>query len=244
MKSEQTVWDIGGTEIPVKIFRERRSNARISLRRSGIIIRLPQRMSAQGQVEQIGHFRRWAEEKVRRNASYREHFAKKEYANGAILRVGKRQYQLAMSKTAKSRHSGVLHNNYISLKLSEAADVDHLNKAVKRLLSRIVAKDFYPEILRRVQELNHLTVRREINAVSLKYSHSKWGSCSSKANITLSTCLLFAPDPVIDYVIIHELAHLVEPNHSERFWALVAEHMPSYREQEHWLKKNWHLCDF
>ncbi|MCB0682671.1 MAG: M48 family metallopeptidase, partial [Saprospiraceae bacterium] len=65
-----------------------------------------------------------------------------------------------------------------------------------------------------------------------------------KRNINLSTRLLFAPPKVIDYVIIHELAHLVEMNHSRRFWDLVAAAMPDYEEQEKWLKKFGHRCDF
>ena len=53
-----------------------------------------------------------------------------------------------------------------------------------------------------------------------------------------------APRIVIDYVIIHELAHLVEANHSPRFWEEVTRVMPAYKEHEQWLKENGHLCDF
>ena len=56
--------------------------------------------------------------------------------------------------------------------------------------------------------------------------------------------LLFAPPEVVDYVIIHELAHLIELNHSHRFWAEVARAMPNYEEQEAWLKKYGAACDF
>ncbi|MDV7393186.1 M48 family metallopeptidase, partial [Arthrospira platensis SPKY1] len=77
-----------------------------------------------------------------------------------------------------------------------------------------------------------------------KYNSSNWGSCSSGRNINLSTRLLFAPPAVQDYVIIHELAHLVELNHSDRFWKLVSEIMPDYEEKEKWLKEYGHLCEF
>jgi hypothetical protein len=56
--------------------------------------------------------------------------------------------------------------------------------------------------------------------------------------------LLFAPQPVIDYVIIHELAHLLEFNHSDRFWEIVGKVMPDYEKKERWLKDNFHACDF
>ncbi|HRI62460.1 MAG TPA: M48 family metallopeptidase, partial [Saprospiraceae bacterium] len=83
-----------------------------------------------------------------------------------------------------------------------------------------------------------------IKSVNLKYNHSNWGSCSAHNNVNLSTRLLFAPQDVQDYVILHELAHLVELNHSDRFWSLVQGYMPDYREKEKWLKLNRSKCDF
>jgi predicted metal-dependent hydrolase len=55
---------------------------------------------------------------------------------------------------------------------------------------------------------------------------------------------LFAPKDVFDYICIHELAHLVEQNHSDKFWALVEKAMPDYMEKEKWLKENRGLCKF
>ena len=72
---------------------------------------------------------------------------------------------------------------------------------------------------------------------------SKWGSCSHTGKMTLSTRLLFAPEEVQDYVIIHELCHLEELNHSDRFWRLVERFDPTYEEKEDWLKEYGHYCD-
>ena len=111
-------------------------------------------------------------------------------------------------------------------------------------MSRVIADDFLPEIARRVQEWNKIYFRKAIKSIRLKYNHSNWGSCSQDGNINLSSRLLFAPDDVIDYVIVHELSHLVEMNHSDRFWKVVADVMPNYEEKEKWLSKNGALCDF
>jgi predicted metal-dependent hydrolase len=72
----------------------------------------------------------------------------------------------------------------------------------------------------------------------LKNNQSNWGSCSSKRNINLSSRLLFAPEKVLDYVIVHELSHLKEMNHSKKFWDIVASVMPDYKKMETWLSKN------
>ncbi|MGB3529596.1 MAG: M48 family metallopeptidase, partial [Saprospiraceae bacterium] len=66
----------------------------------------------------------------------------------------------------------------------------------------------------------------------------------TQGTINLSARLLFAPPVVIDYVIIHELAHLLEHNHSDRYWAIVEQKMPDYQNHEKWLKQNSHLCEF
>jgi len=70
----------------------------------------------------------------------------------------------------------------------------------------------------------------------IRGQRTRWGSCSAKGNLSINWRLMMAPEPVIDYVIIHELAHLKEMNHSRRFWQLVAEHCPRWREHRRWLK--------
>lgn len=70
---------------------------------------------------------------------------------------------------------------------------------------------------------------------------SRWGSCSSKGNINLNMTLIQAPSSVIDYVIIHELAHLKEMNHSKRFWEIVERFCPDYKQAKIWLKEYRYL---
>ena len=67
-------------------------------------------------------------------------------------------------------------------------------------------------------------------AVRINSAKARWGSCSSKGNVNFSWRLIMASHHAIDYVIIHELAHLKEMNHSPRFWAIVAEFMPDYKD--------------
>lgn len=82
-----------------------------------------------------------------------------------------------------------------------------------------------------------------VNNVRISTADKRWGSCSSKTNINLSYKLIMAPISVIDYVIIHELAHTREMNHSTKFWAIVESIMPNYRQERLWLKQNGKKLD-
>jgi predicted metal-dependent hydrolase len=76
---------------------------------------------------------------------------------------------------------------------------------------------------------------KRISMRDLKYS---WASCSPGGTLTFSWRIVQAPAVVIDYLIVHELAHVLEPNHSREFWNIVAVHAPSWERAKEWLKRN------
>ncbi len=79
------------------------------------------------------------------------------------------------------------------------------------------------------------------NKTKITTAQKRWGSCSSKGNLNFSWRLIMAPLPVIDYVVIHELVHLEERNHSRLFWDKVKYFYPEYPKCGNWLKENGHL---
>jgi predicted metal-dependent hydrolase len=72
-------------------------------------------------------------------------------------------------------------------------------------------------------------------AILIRGQKTRWGSCAPSGNLTLNWKLLFAPERIIDYVIIHELAHLRHMNHSRQFWSMVESYCPRWREYRKWL---------
>jgi predicted metal-dependent hydrolase len=114
------------------------------------------------------------------------------------------------------------------------ADADgNLRPTLERHL-QLLAKT---ELAARAQELaaaHHLDVKR----VAVRNQKTRWGSCSHSGTISLNWRLIQLPAAVRDYIIVHELMHLRQLNHSPRFWAEVEKASPNYRGAEDWLKKN------
>ncbi len=244
MKKYGAFIHVDGLKLPVEISLERRANTRSGITGRRITLRMPLRTAPEDIQQQLLKLQTWVGQVFVKKPVLREAFVVKEYHTGDLLTVGKRQYRLEVLVQDRATHTARLVGDTISIQLAAKATDSHRHRSIKTLLSRVVAGDFQTEIARRVQDWNDRTFRRPIKSINLKYNHSNWGSCSASNNLNLSTRLLFAPEDVQDYVILHELAHLVELNHSDRFWALVERYMPDYQEKEKWLKANRAKCDF
>jgi predicted metal-dependent hydrolase len=89
-----------------------------------------------------------------------------------------------------------------------------------------------------IPQLHALAARLglEVAAVSIRDQRSRWGSCSTRGHIALNYRLIQMPPDVREYILLHELMHLRQPNHSRRFWSLVEKVCPRFRDSERWLK--------
>jgi predicted metal-dependent hydrolase len=86
-----------------------------------------------------------------------------------------------------------------------------------------------------------------VTQISLRDTRSRWGSCSAEGRLMYSWRLIMAPPSVLDYVAAHEVAHLVQMNHSEAFWAVVQGLYPGWQRQRDWLRHQGgalHVWDF
>ncbi|GJM36405.1 MAG: hypothetical protein DHS20C18_54060 [Saprospiraceae bacterium] len=242
-KERQTIIDIASYRLPLKIIWERRRNIRAAIGKQAILLRLPlgYKVNERDEIEKI---KGWLVQLANKKEGVLDRLAIKHYEDGQVLTVGDHQYLLSIRYEDRKTHTARLRGKCIELKLAVGDEGTNLQHNLKHLLSRVIAQEFLPAITKRVLDLNDQYFRMPIKGVKLKYNFSNWGSCSHTGNINLSTRLLFAPPDVIDYVIIHELAHLLEMNHSPKFWSIVEKAMPDYSEKEGWLQKNGHFCDF
>lgn len=81
-------------------------------------------------------------------------------------------------------------------------------------------------------------VKVNYGKITIRNQRSRWGSCSGRGNLNFNCLLMLMPPEVIDYVVVHELCHRLEMNHSERFWKEVERVLPDYKLQKKWLREN------
>ena len=113
----------------------------------------------------------------------------------------------------------------------ETRDVQPISPQEIRLLVT-KAKRIIPSRVRYYADLMGL----EYGSITIRMQKTRWGSCSSKKNLNFNCLLMRTPDDIIDYVVVHELCHLKEMNHSKRFWSEVEKVLPDYKERRKWLR--------
>ena len=97
-----------------------------------------------------------------------------------------------------------------------------------------LAKEVIPPRVARFSSLMGV----EYKGIAFRAQKTRYGSCSSKKNLNFNLAIMLMPEEIIDYVIVHELAHLKEMNHSDRFWREVERILPDYKRRRDWLKQN------
>ncbi len=229
---------MGDYLIPVRIITESgRYNTRASVTSNALIIRLPYGLRASDREAQLKNMLRWARETLETQPAAFANFKKVERSGAYLFSVRDDSYKISVVAHERKHHKIV---EVGAGELEVRVNTEDVRLANGKLLPKLLAKHFGGLYLSRVSErvhaLNDQHFQRPINTVRLSDTYSRWGSCSSKGNINLATRLILAPDEVLDAVIIHELAHLLEANHSARFWAHVERALPNYREYDEWLK--------
>lgn len=123
---------------------------------------------------------------------------------------------------------------HIKPKSMEKDDVSSLlsNEEIQHLADQALA--FFPKKVNYYAKILNVTYGR----ITIRNQKTRWGSCSAKGNLNFNCLLMLAPDDVRDYVVVHELCHRLEMNHSAAFWAQVERIMPDYKKQQGWLKEN------
>ncbi|WP_116127605.1 M48 family metallopeptidase [Lewinella sp. IMCC34183] len=243
---QRTTLELNGIPVPLRIITERGRRSTIaSVRQRALYIRLPAGLSSRERETRLTEMLAWARRTAEEKPEAFAHFAPPPPASVYTFPFGEREYRITMG-----HHNGATHrlvtdgDDGLAVHLSTRDARRHPQRVIPKLLARHFAGRCLSEVTERVHALNAAHFGRPINAVKLSDTYSRWGSCSHRGNINLATRLLLAPPPVLDAVIIHELAHLVVADHSPRFWAEVARALPDYRDYDEWLREHGNSLRF
>jgi len=144
-------------------------------------------------------------------------------------------------RTGSGKWTAQLRATDLRLQLStDVRSPEAIQLAIRRFSEKLVRE----RVEKWVDQCSH-----EMNLFPKKlrfgWQDTRWGSCSSLGTLSFNCRLAIAPEPTIRYVVVHELAHLKEPNHSKRFWSIVQSQCEDFRDHNHWLRKNqmmaWYL---
>lgn len=162
---------------------------------------------------------------LRNNATFISQQAKTQFYQNKIFFMGT-EYSLSFENV----HYIIINDNTLTLPL-----------AYKNRQSVILKKWLLQQAISILSEkTKYWSTQMDVspNQIKLKDQKTRWGSCSSKGNINYNWRIIMAPENIIDYLVIHELAHLKVPNHSNSFWNLVESFDRNYKNNRKWLKDN------
>ena len=197
----------------VDYYARRQKNIRLSLRDSQIRISYPYHLS----FRQVEKFLKTKIEWILKNKS-----EESELRDG--LKIG-RKHRLEISDDCQKP---LIKNGIIRVYRNH----DCAKKLIKKAL-KSEAEEYILPLVDTVIEKTNLKPQK----IRIRYMRTQWGSCTSQKNISLNSALIYLPDELIEYIIIHELCHLKFLNHSDQFWRLVAQNLPNHQDLKKSLKK-------
>jgi len=165
----------------------------------------------------------------------------KKYEEGEKHLFFGKEYSLSISQTGSSARSSVcIQGDTINVTIYKEVSIDNYPEKIKdALLFWYLEKGI--EVITEKVNFYSKEMGVEYKKINLKKVSSIWGSCSARNCLSFNRKLVMAPHEIVDYVIIHEVAHMIHRNHGSNFWNLVSKYDSQYKTHRKWLKLNHHL---
>ena len=220
-------------KLDYKIQYSNRKTLNISVERDrSIIVRAPENLSTERIDEIVQSKRNWIKDKINHVQKYPVDFKAKEFVSGESLLYLGRNYQLLVVEEV---FEGVRFNQSFSISKSNQKNANQLFKEwyLAKALEKI-------EPLAKKYAANLGVKYNECKTSEMRY---RWASCTPKNNILFNWRIIKSPMFVLEYLVAHELAHLIEQNHTPEFWNIVSIQVPNYEKAKKWLKEKGQLLE-
>jgi len=216
-----------GKKLKYNVRRSKRaSRSRIDIDLKGITVVIPEGKDLDPE-EFLREKKDWVLEKYWKIEDYLARIPEWNFEEGEKFPLLDKELTIRYSENEKSR----INNEEIIIPRNDCASSP---KDTIESLYRKKAKDIFRKKISKYED----SFSKSFNKLYVRDQKTKWASCSAKNNISFNWRLLLGPEDVLEYVVVHELIHLEEPNHSRKFWRRMEEILPDYRERRKWLKDN------
>lgn len=221
-------------QLTVEVVRGPNKYARAVIKNSSVTIKIPYRISER-KADQIADE---LYQRVKRSVNrHPERYANNKctyisFADGDKVEVLGNAFEVHINSTNISSARARLKQGRIEISVPAHYDATTSSIAASKLARLMISKAVTPQLHSMVAAINVQHFNARISKVKIRTGISKWGSCSPNNTISLNFKLLFLPTEYLESVIVHELAHTKQRNHSERFWNIVYGVMPDYKQRK------------
>jgi predicted metal-dependent hydrolase len=226
--------EIGGRTFKISRVLSRNRNAWARLKDDTIVISLPARWPGAEKERVGGNLLRRAIRAIAKGRWKIEGSRKVTFTHGQKLSAMGKEFELMFIPSG--RFGKRARGQRIEIMVDDAHPKKH-EKASALARSCLIC-ELMPILRERVASISDSHFRSGIRKLAVRDNSTRWGSCSKEGSISLNFRLLFMPQEILDYVIVHELAHTKYRSHGKRFWALVERIVPDHREKRKWLREN------
>ena len=198
-----------------------------------IIVRAPEGANPDRIKSVVESKNRWIFKKLRHPQKYNNGVKKKEFVSGETVLYLGRNYRLEVENDSDEsiRFIGKFVITSVTPDRADKLFTDWYTQKAKR---KIIPRAFYYD--------RDMGVK--FNEIKISDMKVRWGSCTPRNNLHFNWKLIKAPMYVVDYIIVHELAHLLEKNHTSSFWNIVQAQIPGYLKARDWLKENGEILEY
>ncbi|MTI70908.1 MAG: M48 family metallopeptidase [Firmicutes bacterium] len=226
--------EFNNKELSIDVIYRDRKTLEIQMKSSkNIRILSPKGVKKEKLIDIIENKKQWIIKKIHELEVIEKKLGKRKFQTGGIfLYLGKEYKMKLIFKENIDNIKIKLHNEKLNI-YTYTTDKIILKEALKKWYKEKALILLTNRINKYIFKIN-----RPVRKIKVKEQKSRWGSCSSKGDLYFNYKIIMAPIEIIDYIVVHELCHLVHLNHSKRYWGLVKNVLPDYKKHRQWLKEN------
>jgi predicted metal-dependent hydrolase len=244
LEIRERIWDLDGEVLPYRLER-RRGRRRVTLQfdpELGLCVQTPRRLPLREVDRVLREEAEWIRRQLAEHRRWREAHPPRRYVAGEALPLLGESWQLALHEIPGRRRVTVRRERrgdapgrihlFLPAGLGETERIDASRRSLERWYQRLARGLIEARLARWAP-----TVGVTVNRITLRDMKTRWGSSGSNGNLSFNWKIVMAPPAVVDYLVVHELCHLVHADHSPAFWRLVESHLPDSRWRRAWLKR-------